>query len=245
MKKILILGATSAIAKATARQWAAEGHSFFLVGRNKEKLEALENDLKARGAYQTASETCDLIDYSRHFALIENADHAIGNVDTVLVAHGELGRQADLQQSSEESMRSFHTNFLSVVSLLTIIANKFEKLKNGTLVVISSVAGERGRQSNYIYGSAKGGLSIFLQGLRNRLYPAGVNVITIKPGFVDTPMTREFPKGPLWASPETIAKGIVQAVEKKQDEVYLPWFWHWIMMIIRSIPERLFKKLKL
>jgi len=137
-------------------------------------------------------------------------------------------------------------NFLSVVSLLTPIANRFEENKRGTIAVISSVAGDRGRQSNYVYGAAKSGLDAFLQGLRNRRSKADVHVLTIKPGFVDTPMTAHIPeRGPLWAQPEDVAKGIVSAIEKQKYVVYLPRFWSLIMLIIRSIPERIFKKLSL
>jgi len=117
--------------------------------------------------------------------------------------------------------------------------------KSGTIAVITSVAGDRGRQSNYVYGSAKGMVSTFLQGLRNRLYRAGINILDIKPGFVDTPMTIDFKKGPLWVSPEKIAEGIVEAIDKQKTEVYLPWFWKFIMLIIKLIPESIFRKMKL
>ncbi|MDQ3267568.1 MAG: SDR family NAD(P)-dependent oxidoreductase, partial [Pseudomonadota bacterium] len=136
-------------------------------------------------------------------------------------------------------------NFLSVVSLLTLLANRFEEQGHGCLAVISSVAGDRGRQSNYFYGSAKGGLSVFLQGLRNRLASRGVQVLTIKPGFVDTPMTTGFKKGALWVGPNVIAAGIHRAIRRHSNEVYLPWFWWGIMTIIKAIPERIFKHLKL
>jgi len=129
--------------------------------------------------------------------------------------------------------------------LLTLLANRFEAQRHGTLAVIGSVAGDRGRQSNYVYGTAKGALAIFLQGLRNRLHPAGVRVLTVKPGFVDTPMTASFKKGPLWAAPEAVAAAIVAAVERGRDVIYTPWFWWGIMTLIKLVPERVFKKLKL
>ena len=129
--------------------------------------------------------------------------------------------------------------------MLTLLANQCETQQHGCLAVISSVAGERGRQSNYIYGAAKGGLNLFLQGLRNRLTQAGVTVITIKPGFVDTPMTTAFPKNALFASAETVGAGVYRAIMKKKDIAYVPSFWRWIMLIIRLIPERVFKRLAL
>jgi short-subunit dehydrogenase len=129
--------------------------------------------------------------------------------------------------------------------MLTPIADFFEKQKHGVITVISSVAGDRGRQSNYIYGSAKAGLSVYLDGLRNRLYSAGVAVVTIKPGFVDTPMTAHLKKGFLFASPEKVARDILRAIEKRKCVVYTPWFWRWIMFVIKSIPETIFRKLKL
>jgi short-subunit dehydrogenase len=143
-------------------------------------------------------------------------------------------------------MHALDVNFLSVVSLLTPLANRFEANKHGTLAVISSVAGDRGRQSNYVYGAAKSGLDAFLQGLRNRLSKAGVHVVTVKPGFVATPMTAHLPQqGPLWAQPDDVAEGIVKAIDKQKDVVYLPGFWALIMLIIRLIPERIFKRLNL
>jgi decaprenylphospho-beta-D-erythro-pentofuranosid-2-ulose 2-reductase len=137
------------------------------------------------------------------------------------------------------------TNFLSVVSLLTLIGNRFEEQRNGCIAVISSVAGDRGRQSNYVYGAAKGALTVFLSGLRNRLVKAGVTVITIKPGFVDSPMTASFRKGFLWASPAVVGRGVYRAIVSRKDVVYLPWYWRYIMMAVVLIPERMFKRLSL
>ena len=139
----------------------------------------------------------------------------------------------------------FAVNALSTISLLTYLANYFEENGQGTIAVISSVAGDRGRQSNYIYGSAKGAVTIFLQGLRNRMHKSGVHVITVKPGFVDTPMTAAFDKGFIWADPDQIAARIISAIKNKYDEVYAPWYWRVIMQVIRAIPERVFKRLNL
>lgn len=245
MKKVLIIGATSAIAQECARLFASEGNQIFLVGRNKEKLLAVSSDLNARYQIQTDFFTADLNNFDMHERIIKDAVMALGEIDIVLIAHGSLGIQKDCTHDFKLVLHEINTNFLSAVSLLGIIANIMEKQGHGTIAVISSVAGDRGRQSNYIYGSSKGALSIFLQGLRNRLYPCGVNVITIKPGFVDTPMTDGMKKGILFTNPETIAKGILTAIKKRKDIVYLPYFWRWIMTVINLIPESIFKKLKL
>lgn len=245
MQKILILGATSAIAQATARLFAAEGAAFCLVGRGAERLEIVAQDLTARGAASVSCLTADLGACENHLKLIQRADAQLGGLDLALIAHGTLGDQAAGQADFAIALNELQTNFLSAVSLLTHLANLLEPRGRGALVAISSVAGDRGRQSNYIYGAAKGGLSIFLQGLRNRLAPAGVRVLTIKPGFVDTPMTAGFTKGPLWVGPEVIAACIHRGLARGREVIYAPWFWRYIMLIIRAIPERLFKRLKL
>ena len=177
--------------------------------------------------------------------MLEAAEIALGGLDVALIAHGSLPDQKACEASVDLTLQEINTNALSVIALATLIAQGFEKQGRGTLAVISSVAGDRGRRSNYVYGAAKGMVSLFMQGLRNRLTRKGVQVLTIKPGFVDTPMTATFPKGALWAKPDAIARGIVRAVERGADEVYLPGFWRLIMLIIRHIPERVFKKLSL
>ena len=246
MRNILIIGATSAIAEATARRFAATGARFYLVGRHAERLAAIVRDLEIRSGQSVASERLDLDQLDEHPALLERAEQALGGIDVVLIAHGTLPDQHACQQSVTATLAAIHTNALSVISLATLLADRFEQRGRGVLIAMSSVAGDRGRQSNYVYGAAKGMVSLFLQGLRNRLSGRGVQVITIKPGFVDTPMTAAFEKkGLLWAQPDQIAQGIVAAVERGRDEVYLPWFWRWIMLVIRHIPERLFKRLKL
>ncbi|MGZ3456923.1 MAG: SDR family oxidoreductase [Archangium sp.] len=245
MKKVLVLGATSAIAQATVRLLAARGASLYLVGRNAERLEAVAKDAHTRGAARVETEAVDLDDLARHEALVERAAGALGGLDGALLAHGVLGNQAAAQRTFAEAEKVLRTNFLSAVSLLTPLANRFEAQQAGTLVVISSVAGDRGRQSNYVYGASKGALSVFLQGLRNRLTHAGVAVVTVKPGFVDTPMTAGMKKNALFATPEQVARGIVLAVDARKDEVYLPGFWGLIMFAIRTIPERVFKRMRL
>ena len=245
MRHILIVGATSAIAEATARRFAKNGDRLYLVARNPERLEAVASDLKTRGATQVETVVLDANDTTKHAELISQAETTMEGLDTILIAHGTLSDQKACEASFDETLKELQTNCLSVISLLTHVANRFEEQKHGTIVVISSVAGDRGRQSNYVYGTAKAAVSTFLQGLRNRLYRSGVTVITIKPGFVDSPMTAGFRKGLLWASPEQVGKGIYRAIQRKSGVIYLPWFWKFIMVGIRLMPERLFKKMKL
>ncbi|MDH5436531.1 MAG: SDR family oxidoreductase [Gammaproteobacteria bacterium] len=245
MSKILIIGATSTIAIATARLFSAEGSELFLVARNADKLDVLCADLKTRGASAVHSRVLDITDSKQHESMIKESIESMSGLDIVLIAHGTLPDQRECQQSWDKTYNELNINCLSILSLLTLLANHFEQERHGTIAVISSVAGDRGRQSNYIYGTAKGAVSVFMQGLRNRLFDSNVQVLTIKPGFVDTPMTKDFPKGPLWAQPEAIAKGIQTAIFKKKNVVYLPWFWRFIMLIILHIPEFIFKKLKL
>jgi short-subunit dehydrogenase len=245
MQKILIIGATSAIAEATARRFAQRGDSLYLLARNGERLDALLADLKLRGAAATAGARFDANDHERHAAVIEQAVAAMGGLDAVLIAHGTLPDQQACQADAALALREIGTNALSVIGLLTHVANRFEAQRAGVIAVIGSVAGDRGRQSNYVYGSAKGMLAIFLQGLRNRLQKSGVHVLTIKPGFVDTPMTAAFPKGPLWATPEQVAQAIVKAMDQRRNVLYTPFFWWGIMAIIRAVPEAIFKKLSL
>lgn len=248
MQRIVIFGATSAIAGACARMWVARGNSLFLVGRNESKLESLLADLRVRATpdQQIEGLSIDLNDLGGHEGLFTQAEAALGGIDIILIAHGSLPDQKACEQSVELALNEVKTNAISAISLLTLAANRLEAQGSGVIAAISSVAGDRGRQSNYVYGAAKGMLTIFMQGLRNRLVRSGVAVVTVKPGFVDTPMTAHFEKkGALWAQPEAIAQGIVQGVEKRKDVVYLPWVWRWIMLIIRHIPETVFKRLSL
>jgi decaprenylphospho-beta-D-erythro-pentofuranosid-2-ulose 2-reductase len=200
-------------------------------------------DLRTRGASGVATQATDLDDTAGHPALLAAAAQSLGTIEMALLAHGVLGDQKEAEASYAAAEAVFHTNFLSAVSLITWLANYFEPLGRGTLAVISSVAGDRGRKSNYVYGASKGALSIFLDGVAGRLDSAGVQVLTVKPGFVATPMTAHLPQGPLFAQPSQIAQGIVKAIEKRRDVVYLPSFWAVIMLILRLIPRRIFKKL--
>jgi short-subunit dehydrogenase len=245
MKKILIIGVTSAIAEATARLWAREGSRLYLMARNEERLKAIAADLLIRGAESTQVGLLDVNDFDHHEAAIDEAFKSLDGIDIVLIAHGTLGDQKACEQDFNLALKELNTNAVSVISLLTHLANRLETQKRGTIAVISSVAGDRGRQSNYIYGTAKGAVTIFLQGLRQRLCKSGVHVLTVKPGFVDTPMTKDFRKGLLWASPNSIAKSIILACERKNNVIYTPWFWRFIIWIIRSIPESIFKRITL
>jgi decaprenylphospho-beta-D-erythro-pentofuranosid-2-ulose 2-reductase len=243
--KIAIIGATSAIAHETARCFARDGAELFLVARSEEKVQAVADDLTVHGAKQVETFLLDLSDLSRHQELFDKAIITLNGLDILLIAHGTLGNQRKSELSVEETLKELNTNFTSVISLLTIAGNYFEQQKRGCIAVISSVAGDRGRQSNYVYGTAKGGVTVFLQGLRNRLAKSGVKVVTIKPGFVDTPMTAAVKKGPLFAKPATVGRGVYEAMKQGKDVVYLPFFWRFIMLIVKSIPENIFKRLSM
>ncbi|MCB2149014.1 MAG: SDR family oxidoreductase [Deltaproteobacteria bacterium] len=245
MRRLMIFGATSALAQATARRFAMDGSRFFLVARDRDKLAAVADDLRVRGATLVTVAVADALDFHRHEALVDGAFTALDGLDTLLVSHGSLPDQTACQQDVETLRREFDVNALAVISVLTHAANRFARQGFGSLVAIGSVAGDRGRQSNYVYGAAKGAVAIFMQGLRNRLHGCGVHVLTVKPGFVDTPMTAAFPKGVLWATPQQVTRGIHRAIEKRRDVVYLPGFWRPVMGVLRAVPEALFKRLRL
>lgn len=245
MKKILIFGATSVIAEECARIWSKRGDQIFLVGRNEERLNSISNDLNIRGALKTFTFIADLNQTTIHSTILEKAVMSMDGIDIVLVAHGTLSNQNECQNNVQQTILEIQTNGLSAISLLTVTANYFEKIKQGTIAVISSVAGDRGRASNYVYGSAKAMVSAFASGLRQRLFHSNVAVVTIKPGFVDTPMTAAFKKGFLWADPATVAIAIVNAIDKRKSEVYIPFFWKYIMICIKLLPNFLFLKIKL
>jgi len=244
-QRILVFGATSAIAHAVSRRYAAAHASIVLVGRRADALEANAADLRVRGAADVRTALLDAHDLSHHGDVIAAAFAAYGGFDAVLVAWGVLPDQAASEHSAEIAVASFDTNARSVIALLTDLANRFERQGQGAIAVLSSPAGDRGRASNYVYGAAKAAVTTFASGLRNRLHAKGVRVLTIEPGFVDTPMTASFTKGPLWARPERVAKDIVRALDSGFGVVYTPWFWRWIMAIIRLVPERIFVRMKL
>jgi decaprenylphospho-beta-D-erythro-pentofuranosid-2-ulose 2-reductase len=243
--RILILGASSALAHEAAKYFARDGAEFVLVARSIYKLQTIQGDLQVRGARQVEIIDADLTELARHQEIIEAALRPFAGLDMVLIAYGTLGDQKQDEQSVEATLREFATNGTSVISLLTLLGNYFEQQKRGCIAVISSVAGDRGRQSNYIYGSAKAAVTTFLSGLRNRLARSGVTVITIKPGMVNTPMTAHIRKGPLFANPQVVGRKIYEAIVRRKEVVYVPGYWRLIMWVIRSIPEPVFKKLNI
>jgi len=245
MQRILIVGATSAIAESTARRFAARGDALFLAGRNAERLQAIAADLAVRGASQVDSMLFDARSFEHVAQLLQAASVSLGGLDAALIAHGTLSDQGACQQSVQLLREELDVNAISVMALCTVLANQFETQGRGVIAVISSVAGDRGRQSNYVYGAAKAAVTAFTSGLRQRLYPKGVRVVTIKPGFVSTPMTAAFKKGALWATPDSVAADIVRAMDGGKAVIYTPGFWRPIMWIIRSVPETLFRRLKL
>ncbi|WP_250502462.1 SDR family oxidoreductase [Caballeronia sp. AZ7_KS35] len=242
MKKIVIVGATSAIAIACTREWAAQGARFFLVARNQERMEQVAADVNARGAASVAVYRLDIDRLDDHAAMLADCAARMDSIDIVLIVSGTLPDQAVCQSDPAVAVREFHTNALSLIALLTPLVNRLEAQRHGTLAVISSVAGDRGRPSNYLYGSAKAALQAFLEGLRARLFKVGAHVVDIRPRFVATPMTAGLPlPGPLVATPEKVAKDIVRAVARKKDVLYTPWFWWGIMFVIRNVPRFAFK----
>jgi decaprenylphospho-beta-D-erythro-pentofuranosid-2-ulose 2-reductase len=244
-KKILVLGATSGIAEATCRIWAAQGASLFLVARNQSKLEAVAADLRVRGASYVDTAVADLDDTDQHPALLAHAINSLTGMDVAYLTHGVLGDQPNAEQDFNTAAHILHTNLIAPISLLTWLANYCVQRHAGTLAVISSVAGDRGRKSNYVYGASKAGLSAFLAGLRNRIDREGVTVLTIKPGPTRTAMTAAMPKSEKFADPNKVAESIVAAIAAKKDQLYVPFIWAPIMLVVRSIPERIFKKLNL
>ena len=241
-KKILVLGATSGIAEATCRIWATQGASLFLVARNEAKLSVVAADLKTRGASYVGTAVADLDNTDDHPGLLTHGINSLGGMDVAYLAHGVLGEQAAAEQSFATTEQVMHTNFIAPVSMLTWLANYCVQRHSGVLAVISSVAGDRGRKSNYVYGSSKAGLSAFLAGLRNRVDREGVTVLTIKPGPVKTAMTATMKGSEKFADVDKVAKAIVDAVAAKKDTLYVPFQWGPIMWVIRHVPESLFKK---
>jgi len=237
-----ILGATSGVGVAVARQLAEQGTALLLVARDADKLASIANDLQVRGAdVQTLQ-----ADFSVNTDLPRIVD-AVKETDSAWFFYGTLPEQAAVESSWAATEQALQINFLSAAQLLTELANAWQPRGSGSLVVVSSVAGDRGRASNYVYGTAKGALTLFCQGLRNRLQGSGVRVLTVKPGFIDTPMTAEIEKkpAPLWATADKVAADIIKAEAKGRDVIYTPWFWQFIMLIIQHIPEKIFKRLSL
>lgn len=241
---ILVLGATSAIAQAYARRMAA-GNRFVLAGRRADRLAEIAADLIARGAASAEPFAIDLAKIDGIEDAVRGLKDRFGNPDEVLVAYGTLGDQAASEQDLAAARSTLDTNFTSVGLWTLALLKEHPSAAPLTIVAIGSVAGDRGRASNFIYGSAKAGLDRFMEGLAQKYDGSSVRVIRVKPGFVDTPMTAAIKKGgPLWATPDRVAADIQRAVAKGKRVVYTPWFWWPIMMIIRHLPWFIFKRLK-
>jgi short-subunit dehydrogenase len=243
-RRVLILEATSGIARETSRCFAAEHARLFLVARNKKNLQALSDDLRIRGAESVETFAADLTDDPSH-PLISRAFAVWDGLDAALIAHGTLPDQLPVENDPALLRNSIEINYFSAVSFLMQLAKKFEEQSFGVLAVIGSVAGDRGRRSNYVYGSAKAALATFVAGLRSRLALAKVQVVLIKPGWVSTPMTQHLPQNFLFVSAERAGREVYKAMVSPRAIVYCPWYWKWIMGFIRLIPESIFAKLNL
>lgn len=248
MTGILVIGATSAIAQACVDEWILrDPHSrFFLVARNPQRLKQLADDASVRTSQPSGFFELDVNDLDKHPAMITAALQHLGTLDRILIAPGTLPDQAIMEQDARQAVREFNSNATSLIGLMTLLANVLEVQKSGKMAVISSVAGDRGRASNYLYGAAKAALSTFCSGLNVRLSRSGAHLMTVKPGFVATPMTAGLPlPEKLVASPQRVAQGIVTGLEKDRNVLYVPGFWWLIMWIIRTIPTVIFKRLSL
>ncbi len=243
-QRVLILGGASAIGEQVARLLASRGAAIVLTGRDRARLDQIAADLRVRGASLVVIEQLDLISTAAVGGVVSRAQDALDGLDTLLIAAGVLREQGRASAEASLLRESLEINVTVPVMVLEEAARLFEQQGHGRIVAIGSVAGDRGRATNYAYGAAKGALEIFMSGLRQRLHKSGVQVLLVKPGFVDTPMTADFKKGPLWASPERVARDIVRAMEKGRSVIYTPWYWRWIMLIIRHIPERIFVRLR-
>lgn len=237
---VLVLGATSEIASHVARIYAARGARLHLVGRSAEKLGRVAETCAAGNV---SVEAADLAILESNAGVVERAIAALGHLDVALIAHGDLGDQLLSEHDFSQAEATLRVNLLSAVSLVVPLANYFEAAGCGTLGVITSVAGERGRPRNYTYGAAKGGLNHYLEGVRSRLYPSGAKVTTLKLGPVHTPMTVDHPKNALFAEPDAVARSIVRALDAGKAEVFVPHVWAWIMQVVRWVPEPLFQRL--
>jgi decaprenylphospho-beta-D-erythro-pentofuranosid-2-ulose 2-reductase len=244
LRQIVVLGATSGIALEVQRQLALRGCELLLVARSPQRLAEIRSDLEARGAGPVFTYSADLASVQQHAAIFEFARRTFPDFDTVLLAYGSMHTQTESESSVDVLLDELRVNFTSAAAILTLFAADLERRRKGCLATITSVAGERGRRSNYVYGSAKGALSLFLQGLRGRLHPAGVRVITIKPGPVQTSMTDHLPNAARFADPEQVGREIVRALERRSPDVlYTPRIWRYVMSAVRQIPETVFKRL--
>src|SRR5438067_8810812 len=244
MQKIVILGATSGMIQPLLRSMAERGKEMLLVARSQERLDVLRRDLLARGSPNVVTFQADLVEFQE--VVLAVAKECFSGFDTLLLSYGTMLDQSACQIEPEHATREFQANLVSPVAMLTLFGRYFESRSSGTIAVITSVAGDRGRRSNYVYGAAKGGLSIFLQGLRSRMHQYGVRVLTIKPGPVATRMTENLPGLRLLASPELVAVDIYRAVRHSRTQIsYTPSYWKWIISAVRAIPESVFKRIQI
>ena len=243
--KIIILGATSAIAEATARLYAGEGAELLLVARQPERLMTIAADLKLRGAARIEMAVRDLADCDDVAGAFVGFVETLGGVDHVLLAYGVLGDQKAAEQNPAEAQASLGINFASAAAWTLVAAEVLERQGHGSLVVLGSVAGDRGRRANFVYGAAKAGLATLVEGIAHRFAGKGPRAVIVKPGPVVTPMTDGFAnrKGPMWATSETVAKIVRRAANRGGPVVYAPWFWRWIMLVIRLLPVPVFNRL--
>jgi len=244
-QRVLVLGATSGIAQAVARVYAAEGARLALVARSREHLAAVAADLTVRGAEVVLQRAADLCEVDRHRTLIAEAERALGGFDVVLVAHGVLPDQQACLEDPRRAVASWDVNFASAATLMEAAAERMTVAEDGVLGVLSSVAGDRGRSDNYVYGAAKAALTAYASGLGHRLRGTGVTVVVIKPGPVDTPMTagRKLPRR-LVADVDVVGRRIHRALERGERVVYVPGKWRWIMAVIRALPIRIFERMR-
>ena len=243
MNRVLILGATSPIARALALQFAADGARLYLAARNADEARRVAEDVSTRAGVTALSGTFDASDFASHDEFVRHAAGELGGLDGVVLCFGTLGDEDVAQTDPDEALATIHQNFTGAVSLITLAARHLEQQRSGFVIVIGSVAGERGRKKNYVYGSAKGALALFAQGLRGRLAASGVRVMTVKLGTVDTRMTWGREGALLTISPTKAADLIYGAYRKRAEVVYVPWFWRLIMGAVRLIPESRFKRL--
>lgn len=245
-ENIIAIGATSTICKHLLAEYVKEKDNVILLGRSETELKKIAHELRSKnGANAVSIRIFDSNGLSDHQQLISQIFQSFGHIDTCIVATGSLGDQMEARSSNDRQFKIINSNFVGIISILSGIANHMEERRKGAIVVLSSVAGDRGRQSNYVYGSAKSGMNAYLSGLRNRLHSASICVLTVKLGFTNTRMIEDLPKSKLAVSPDYAAKQIAKAIRARRDVIYVPFFWRYIMLLIKSLPESLFKRTKL
>lgn len=242
---VLILGATSRIARELASRYAEKGLAVAVAARDEGEAERIASDLAVRYQVPTQAVAFDATDFDSHPRLVEAVGIELGPIEVALVAFGDMADQAAAQQDFATARRIIDVNYTGAASICEALASHMEARNRGAIVGITSVAGDRGRQSNYFYGSAKGAFDLYLGGLRNRLFAAEVRVLTVRLGFVDTRMTYDLETGIPIADPADISRQILAALDRGEEVVYLPRFWQGVMGIIKAIPETVFKRLKL